>query len=161
MTQALSSGSTRYTAEDDIESNATDHDNETESAVDRTAHIGLKRVHPWSRVHSYFTLMGGFTFKTSATAVNILPNDRTRLTLTTLALHKMALNTPEVIPDISEELIWDKSKSNSLAKCLICLQACWFIAQEIGRLVSAYPISLLEMNALLHAVCCLVTYFAW
>jgi hypothetical protein len=93
MTPALSSGSTRYTAEDDIENNATDHDNETESTVDRTAHMGLKRVHPWSRVHSYFTLMGGFTFETSATAVNILPNDRTRLTLTTVALHKLALDT--------------------------------------------------------------------
>ena len=36
-------------------------------------------------------------------------------------------------PDLSEEDIKSKSKANSLAKGLICLQALWFIAQCLTR----------------------------
>jgi hypothetical protein len=66
-----------------------------------------------------------------------------------------------MIPDMSGEVIQYKSKSNGFAKLLVCLQACWFIAQTVGRLATSSLISLLEMNTLLHALCCLVTYLAW
>ncbi|KAJ8111466.1 hypothetical protein OPT61_g5945 [Boeremia exigua] len=74
----------------------------------------------------------------------------------------IAENAPSVLPDISERSILDKSKANGLAKLLVCLQASWFCAQIIGRLATAgNPISLLELNTFLHAICCLTTYGAW
>lgn len=105
--------------------------------------------------------MGGFAFDSSTSLVNIIPDGRTRLTLTVLGLRKIAANEPDLIPDISEQIIQDKSKSDGFAKLLVCLQACWFIVQTIGRLATGSAISLLEMNTLLHAVCCLATYMAW
>jgi hypothetical protein len=41
------------------------------------------------------------------------------------------------------------------------VQTCWFIAQTAGRIATRLPISLLEVNTLLHAVCCLLIYLAW
>jgi hypothetical protein len=147
---------------------ATDPDNDLgthEDGVDvptsTDAPTRTDRIFPWTRVHSHFELMGGFAFDTSNMPVNILPAGRTRLTLTPFALRKLASNEPNLIPDISEEAIKDKSKSNSFAKFLVCLQACWFIVQTVGRLATSSAISLLEMNTLLHAVCCLLVYLAW
>lgn len=41
------------------------------------------------------------------------------------------------------------------------MQACWFIVQVAGRLITSHPTTLLGMNTLLHAICCLVIYLAW
>ncbi|KAH6633763.1 hypothetical protein C7974DRAFT_177942 [Boeremia exigua] len=66
-----------------------------------------------------------------------------------------------LIPNISEVYIKDKSKANWFAKALVCMQACWFITQVVGRVATSYPITLLEMNTLMHALWCLVIYLAW
>ena len=39
----------------------------------------------------------------------------------------------DILPDPSEEEMKSKSKSNGLAKALVCTQALWFIAQCITR----------------------------
>jgi hypothetical protein len=121
----------------------------------------LDRTNAWSRVHSHFALMGGFVFEAKRMHATILDADQKRLTLTPVALRKMAVNTPALLPDLSKEGIRDKSKANGLAKFLVCVQAIWFIAQTVGRLATDLPISLLEMNTLLHAFCCLFIYLAW
>lgn len=36
-----------------------------------------------------------------------------------------------------------------------------FLAQTIGRLSTGYPISLLELHTVLHALCCFAIYAAW
>jgi hypothetical protein len=115
----------------------------------------------WTRVHSHFALMGGFVFEADEMHLTIMDADRKRLTLTPVALRKIAKNAPELLPDLSREAIRDKSKANGLAKFLVCVQAIWFIAQTVGRLGTSLPISLLEMNTLLHAFCCLFIYLAW
>ncbi|KAH7094861.1 hypothetical protein FB567DRAFT_511241 [Paraphoma chrysanthemicola] len=111
-----------------------------------------RQRYPWTRIHSHFALMGGFA---------ALDHQQDRITLTPVALRTMARTFPSLLPDISAEFIRDKSKANSFAKLLVCIQACWFIAQTIGRLATRLPISLLEMNTLLHALCCLLIYLAW
>ncbi|PSN62719.1 hypothetical protein BS50DRAFT_474757, partial [Corynespora cassiicola Philippines] len=107
----------------------------------------------------HYALMGGFAFDTSGMKLSILPENRTRLTLAEQGLLELARR--DLIPDISEENIKDKSKANELAKTLVCLQAVWFCIQVIGRLATHYPISLLEMNTFAHAICCLCIYAAW
>jgi hypothetical protein len=142
------------------ESNETEERDNTINDT-RTSKLRTKRIFPWTRVHSHFALMGGFAFDSSTSLINIIPDGRTRLTLTVQGLRKIAANEPDLIPDISEQIIQDKSKSDGFAKLLVCLQACWFIVQTIGRLATGSAISLLEMSTLLHAVCCLATYMAW
>lgn len=153
---------TKESSRADIENLADESDHNTSAHFPaRGDSPGTKRSHPWTRVHSHFALMGGFAFDTSKLPTNILPDGRTRLTLTPNALRKLATNEPQLLPDLSVETIRDKSKSNSFAKFLVCMQACWFIAQITGRLACSSPISLLEMNTYLHALCCLVIYVAW
>jgi hypothetical protein len=119
------------------------------------------RKNIWTRVHSHFALMGGFVFEAKKMHPTIMDAGRKRLTLTSVALRKIAEDAPELLPDLSRSDIGDKSKANGLAKFLVCVQAIWFIAQTVGRLGTDLPISLLEMNTLLHAFCCLFIYLAW
>ena len=126
-----------------------------------TQDTSTRKKNPWTRTHSHFALMGGFTFEADDSQANFIPYQRTRLTLTPRALRKLAIVEPMLIPDISERTIRDKSKANWLAKSLACLQACWFITQVVGRAATSAPISLLEMNTFLHALCCLIIYLAW
>ncbi|KAH7341153.1 hypothetical protein BKA66DRAFT_44533 [Pyrenochaeta sp. MPI-SDFR-AT-0127] len=136
-------------------------DSPLHAASDNQGQLGSRRIHPWTRLHSHYALMGGFAFDTSKLLNNFLPEGRTRLTLTPIALRKLASYEPDLIPDISSEQIREKSKADCFAKSIACLQALWFIMQVIGRLAAKYPISLLEMNTFLHALCCLAIYLAW
>ncbi len=106
-------------------------------------------------------LMGGFAFDTSRNATPFFPESRTRLSITSHALQKLATYEPDLIPDISAEQILEKSKAHGFAKVIVYIQASWFIIQTVGRLIAGYPISLLELNPMLHAFCCLVAYMAW
>jgi len=115
----------------------------------------------WTRVHSHFTLMGGYVFGTKNSMPDTVFKGNKRLTLTPAGIRKIASNAPELLPNIEKSDIEDKSKANGFAKFLVCAQACWFIVQTVGRLATGLPISLLEMNTLLHALCCLLIYLAW
>ncbi|KAF1931065.1 uncharacterized protein M421DRAFT_338869 [Didymella exigua CBS 183.55] len=121
------------------------------------------RSHCWTRIHSHLALMGGFAVDLSTL---LGPYDRsflnkTRRMLKPAALRLIARYAPEILPDISQQVILDKSKASGLGKFLPCLQAFWFSLQVVGRLVTGLPISLLELNVLLHAVCCFCIYMAW
>lgn len=105
--------------------------------------------------------MGGFAFDSSMMRVNILPDNKTRVTLTPHGLKLLAKVAPEVFPSISKEAIIDKSKSNGLVKLLICAQALWFSVEFLGRMFSSTAVSLLELNTLVHALFCLVAYIGW
>ena len=119
------------------------------------------RRHQWTHVHSFYALMGGFAFDTSAAPAQFLLDQTTRLTLLPQGLHYMARHAPSLIPDISEEDIRDKSKANGLAKVLVCLQAIWFCVQCVVRVAQSQDISFLELNTFAHAVCVLLTYALW
>ncbi len=120
-----------------------------------------KRLHPWTRLHSQYALMGGFAFDTSQAALPFLPEGRTQLTITSRALQKLATYEPDLIPDMSVEPIVERNKGDGFTKAIACMQALWFITQSIGRLIAGSAISLLELNTMLHAFCCLVAYIAW
>jgi hypothetical protein len=121
----------------------------------------IKRKHRWTRAHSYFALMGGYAFDPAGYADTTFTSDRSRKTLTSQALRIVAQVAPGTIPDPYKEWILDKSKASELVKALASLQAIWFICQVVGRLATGNPISLLELNFALHALCCLLIYMAW
>ena len=120
-----------------------------------------KRRHPWTMTHSFYAIMGGFAFDTSDAQPNFLPNHRSRLCISVSGLAYIAEKAPGLIPDIAEEQIKDKSKADSLAKFLVCLQALWFCVQCITRVTQRKAISLLELNTFAHAFCALLIYALW
>ncbi|KAF8460163.1 hypothetical protein BDZ91DRAFT_664718 [Kalaharituber pfeilii] len=62
---------------------------------------------------------------------------------------------------LKQEPIRDKSKADNLAKLLVCVQASWMIIQCIARKCTGLPVTLLEINAVMHVVCALFMYFLW
>ena len=107
--------------------------------------------------------MGGFVFDTQELPRErkFLPRNRDRVTLAPDAIIFLAEHAPWLFPDISEAEIQDKSKGNSLAKGIVCVQATWFIIQCIFRLRDGLAISLLELNVCAHALCVFFIYAMW
>lgn len=133
----------------------------TDVEYDASGSRASVRRHRWTTTHSFYFLMGGFVFDTSNEDVNFLPNSRQRLTLTPAGLIYILENEPDLIPNISEEHIYDKSKASSLVKTVVCLQALWFCVQCIVRLSQGIAVSLLELNVFGHAICALLMYILW
>lgn len=140
---------------DEQEANNVEHGNS-----DRSSGAASRRQ-PWTMAHSFYAIMGGFVFDTSNEDVNFLPNSRQRLTLTPSGLLYILEHEPDLIPNISEEYICDKSKASNLAKTLVCLQALWFCVQCLTRLGQGLAVSLLELNVFGHATCALLMYLLW
>ncbi|EON66247.1 hypothetical protein W97_05640 [Coniosporium apollinis CBS 100218] len=122
---------------------------------------GTKRNHPWTFVHSPYVVMGGMVFDISHVERKFLPDERTRLTLTTKELLNLAEYYPSLVPDISQAEIEDKSKGDGLAKTLVCVQVLWFCIQCITRLAQGLSVSLLELNTFGHALCAMLIYLLW
>jgi len=66
-----------------------------------------------------------------------------------------------LLPSLSVEGINDKSKADMLTKTLVCFQACWMLVQAVARKVEGLPITLLELNTIMHVVCALIMYLLW
>lgn len=124
---------------------------------------------PWAEItliHGFYIVMGGYAFDVSRDSKpRIWPRKVDRLTPspgTVLGcLISQDKDLREVLPFLTEEEIWDKSKANGLAKTIVCVQAAWFCTQCIVRLGQAVPISLLELNTFAHAICALLVYILW
>lgn len=119
------------------------------------------RSNVWTPTHSHYALMGGYAISNLSASSNILPNRQARLSLTPAALLFLAKHHPDLIPDLTEEEILDKSKASSLAKAIVCIQASWFCIQCILRLAEGLSISLLELNTFGHSICALIIYLSW
>lgn len=65
------------------------------------------------------------------------------------------------LPNISEEEILDKSKTDCLGRLISLLQAIWMLAQILGRVGASLPVTLLEVNTLAHVLCALIMFFLW
>ena len=124
---------------------------------------------PWADItliHGFYIVMGGYAFDVSKdTKPRIWPRKVDRLTPNPIAvlgcLISQDRDLKEVLPFLTEEEIWDKSKANGLAKTIVCVQAAWFCTQCIARLGQRMPISLLELNTFAHAICALLVYVLW
>ena len=112
--------------------------------------------------HGFYAGMGGFTFHLNSFCTDdgtpfILHHHRLSLTARGVAF----LARCGHLPKIKEDDIVDKSKADSLAKALACLQAGWMIVQVIGRAILGLHVTLLEVNTLGHVLCALLTYLLW
>jgi hypothetical protein len=116
----------------------------------------------WTMTHGFYAGMGGFTIEFDNSIIpecaSFIPSRR-RLTLTPRGI--VLLARCGLLPDISKEEITDKSKADSIAKSIACLQATWFTIQIIARLVLKLPVTLLEVNTLGHVFAAFVIYVLW
>jgi hypothetical protein len=121
------------------------------------------RLHKWTHIHSFYALMGGFAFSTADLPEDqkFLPGSRDRVVLRERGILAVAEFEPSLLPDMSAEDIMDKSKAAGFDKTIVCMQATWFIAQTTLRLAEKLPISLLELNTAIHAICALLIYILW
>lgn len=61
----------------------------------------------------------------------------------------------------NEDDIKALSKTDSLTKIIACIQALWFAAQIMSRLVEGRAITLLEVSTCAYVLCTFVGYAAW
>jgi len=115
--------------------------------------------HTWKQAHSLYSTMGGFVVDTRGTSLNYLPDGRQRMTLTLQGLTFIAEKAPDLLPDLPESAIVDKSKANAFTKLVTCGQAVWFCVQCATRSAQGLSISLLEINTAVHAICTLIMYY--
>lgn len=119
--------------------------------------------HSWTLSHGFYACMGGYALDITdlSPGEEFLSVPEKRWTCTKFQLYRLLDDYPDLLPDLSKEEISEKSKASMMAKTLVCLQALWFSAQCLSRLVEGLPISLLELNTFGHAVCTVVIYLLW
>ena len=106
--------------------------------------------------------MGGFAFDTSRVPEFFdLPKKRARLTLTNDGVQFLAKQAPDLLPDIPENDIKDKSKENWFAKSVFIAQVSWFCLQCISRLAKSLPVTVLELNTFSHVFYAILVSVIW
>ena len=110
-------------------------------------------------MHGFYTMMGGFVLRTDDPGEQPYVLDFPTFHLQFSALEILA--RMDLIPDISQKYIQDKSKADNLAKALVICQASWLILQCITRWSAKLPLTALELNVLAHTTSALVMYMLW
>jgi hypothetical protein len=109
--------------------------------------------------HSFWAIMGGISIDSKGSEPFIPDSQRSTLTANGISL--LLKHDPQLLPDISEEEVKDKSKESSFAKLVAFVQAAWFCLSCIARISQRLPVSLLELNTFAHALCTLIVYVLW
>lgn len=112
-----------------------------------------RRFH-YSLMYGYFVTMGGFIVD-----VSHIHNTLSRLTISPKGIAFLAKRGHFV--NISDAVIKDKSKADTLAKALVCTQVSWTLVQTVSRRIVGYPITLLEVHTLIHVACAIGMYGLW
>lgn len=100
--------------------------------------------------------MGGFVYYGPDKYGNI-----SRCVVSSDGIKRLLEYKPELIPDISEDEIRDKSKADGLAKAILFIQVGWFCINCLSRLIQHLPLTLLEVSTFAHALCSLSVYILW
>jgi hypothetical protein len=130
----------------------------------------------WTRVHTYFTIMGGF-FDSEWPDSALSALDVARLTADSHPMmfrvdaptgdpskeHDTSPSTPPPQPRIlvTKSEIVDKSKSDTLGKLFTVLQTTWFIVQYSVRWAAHQPRTQLEVMTLAYAAINIIVYILW
>jgi hypothetical protein len=132
-------------------------------------------VQSFDMASAFFVVMGGY-----AIHPNPVP-DAEELPLTVSPYGFVVLYAKGELKegDLNTKHIQDKSKADSLAKFLVCIQALvwgtfleleiiincwssqWLAVQCLGRLGSGLPITLLELHTVMHVLCAVAMYGFW
>ncbi|KAI3394330.1 hypothetical protein diail_2882 [Diaporthe ilicicola] len=117
----------------------------------------------WTITHSWYAVMGGYSYKLRDGPKVYLPDDHNReqLILRDEALRFVAEHEPGVIPRLSDLEILDKSSSSTFVKIIALFQALWFSLQCVVRMAQGLSISLLELTTFAHCIVALLIGWLW
>ncbi|KAK5045119.1 hypothetical protein LTR84_009452 [Exophiala bonariae] len=113
----------------------------------------------WTKTHSFFAGMGGFTMASSSNANDSNWENGWLSPDTILTLVKDGLLDAKDLPQ--KAAIEDKGKADTLVKAVAILQALWLLAQCIGRAVQHLPITTIEIATLAYIPCALLISIFW
>ena len=108
-------------------------------------------------MHSFYAAMGGFVFETSSP---ILPFP-SRFKLTREGAIFLIKYAPELLSDLSEASILNRSRSDGFGKAILILQLLYFCISCISRWAQSLPVTLLEVSTFAHAICAIATCCVW
>jgi hypothetical protein len=109
--------------------------------------------HPgWTRAHTFFLIMGGFTLHDRGKPVRVLEAKE---------LESLSKAGEIEWPTITKEEIADRSKGDYLSKTIVLFQTTWFVGQCIAR--GAYGLTVTELELVTVAFASLtgVIYYFW
>lgn len=106
----------------------------------------------WTMKHAFFADMGG---------IEINPPDFVPFRVNAKQLHYLVTKGYLPYPNILRKEIWDKSKQDTIAKVITCVQIAYLILQCIGRALQGLAITTLELFALAIVVCSIATSWCW
>lgn len=117
----------------------------------------------WTMTHSWYAVMGGYTYNLRSGGHIFLPDDRGRqkLALRDEAIRFIAQHEPSVIPRLTVNAIMDKSSAGAFMKVITLFQALWFSLQCVARMGEGLSISLLELTTFAHCIVGLVIGWLW
>lgn len=104
----------------------------------------------WTEAHAFFTIMGGYhAYGKNGPIHPLSPDDVARL-----------VYHGKLVPLTGDDLS-NQSNGDVLSKGVAVLQAVWFVAQCIARLVEHLPLTNLEVMTLAYTVMTVAMYIAW
>ena len=106
----------------------------------------------WTRAHSFFLIMGGFTLHEEGKPVRVLVAKE---------LEELSEAGKIKWPTITKEEIADRSKGDYLSKTIVLFQTTWFVGQCIARGRYGLTITELEVVTLAFASLTGVIYYLW
>jgi len=106
----------------------------------------------WTRAHSFFLIMGGFTLHEGGKPVRVLEAED---------LEELSEAGKIEWPTITKEEIADRSKGDYLSKTIVLFQTTWFVGQCIARGAYGLTVTELEVVTLAFASLTGVIYFLW
>ncbi|KAJ8508650.1 hypothetical protein ONZ45_g9094 [Pleurotus djamor] len=120
------------------------------NTIKATANEKSQAPAEWTRTHSYFLLMGGFS----------VPNTGAKGLWTPVPVEDV-LDGTYPWPAVKEADILNLTKGEALAKTLVVLQVIWFVSQLCGRVIQHLAITELEIMTLAYAIICAMLYMLW
>ena len=112
-------------------------------------HLGYKG---WTMVHAFYADSGGFMLQAP---------DCVAFPITAKQVHYLVQQGHLLMPSITKEEIWDKSKADMFAKAVASFQAAWLVAQVVARGIQHLPVTLLELSTVALVTCTGAALFFW
>ncbi|KAJ5644781.1 hypothetical protein N7507_010792 [Penicillium longicatenatum] len=120
-------------------------------SVKRFRKLGMEQDR-WSLRHGFYADMGGMLLQ---------PKDSTPFLVNSRQLAYLVERQYLECPKITQNEIWDKSKTDTLARLLSLGQATWLMIQLFGRFILKLPTTTLELSAGAIVICTFGTFICW
>ncbi|KAH8148307.1 uncharacterized protein LAJ45_07760 [Morchella importuna] len=108
---------------------------------------------------AFFIVMGGLTFS-PIDHLKYRAYERTLSAYGLMALVRNGVVDPIRLLELKVD-IQDKGKSDILAKVLVCAQASWMMTNCLLRKAAGLPITVIELNVIVHVMSMIAIYACW